>query len=515
MTSTRGLLQFDFDADVFVRRAPQPREPAARIIDELQRITSMHGNLGGDDPPDQETIQRIYRIFVNTPPHRLSEQFYTLRRIRQLAWGLTYSENNRPRNRRIVDDETQLRDALGLIESRIHIRIRLLFGVFDALLQTWDERRARMLREFVRRHLATYQGRQQSIQNLQENLAWYCEEDGATQLARDLLRTQVNLSQVWSYVNLPDRMHGYRYFGAVAEAYVADVRGNQRLNRAFVSDIVRFVEIHRNDITVCSIVSVLIEALGREASEHLRQPVQSYVRRNWGHPYVTSPHNCWHHVSDEARDIFAAWTNEEDVNFFFEIVAQACEDDNFEYRKAFWLAYLEHISFCRPVLRRDVQNIIRNNPRALQYYRERLPATLRGGNRNQHAFIIRMGDHTFVEFSTAGACYVYGNVRTPFCLEDSEFHMSELRNMEWGVHRVIHRDSENYFWQANFARWIRNTLGFEPMRSFRLDGADRSEWIYLSCPNENCERRLRIPAGRGRFRIRCPICERTFEYETE
>ena len=508
MRSPSELLQFDFDADAFVRRAPKPIPIPPEMIADLDRIQREHDGM--HNIPEREDLRQIYHLFFNAVrTGRLRPKFDSSRRIRCLAWSLTFSEAGLPR----IVDTPELDDALQLIEDRLHMSAVL--GVFDALLQAWDKPGARLLREFVRRHLATYQGRQQSVQNLRENLAWYREENGAIQLAKDLLRTQVNLSKVWSYVNLPDRMHGYRYFGAVAEAYVADVRGSHRLNREFVADIVRFVEMHKNDAINRAIVSRTIEKLGNDASEDLRRPVQTYVFQEWQDPRMSGGDVNWREVSDEARQIFSHWITKEDLRFFFDTVAKECDDPKFAYRKAFWLAYLEHISFCRPILGRRVHHLLRNNPEASQYYRERRPATLTGGNSSQHAFIIQMGDYTFVEFSTAGACYVYDNARTPFCLEDSEFHMSELRNMEWGVPRVIHRDSENYYWQANLARRIRNTLGIEPMRSFRLDGEDPSEWIYLSCPNENCERRLRIPAGRGRFRIRCPICERTFEYETE
>ena len=80
---------------------------------------------------------------------------------------------------------------------------------------------AGLLRAFVRRHLADYDGRRRFVLNLRDNLPWYCEENGATRVAMSLIREQKKLSKVWSHLNLPDHTHRYRYFGAVAEAYVA------------------------------------------------------------------------------------------------------------------------------------------------------------------------------------------------------------------------------------------------------------------------------------------------------
>ena len=458
MSSARDLLQFDFDADEFARRTPRPNAIPQEIIANLERIGREHNGIS--EPPDREDSAEIYHLFFNAiRTGRLRIECDSLRRIRRLAWALTYSEDGLPR----IVDTPNLRDALQLIDDRF--RISMLLGVFDALLKAWDAWGAGLLRAFVRRHLANYDGRRISIQNLRANLAWYCEENGATQLAMNLLRTQEKLSDVWSYLNLPDYTHDYRYFGAVAEAYVAL---NRHLDRESVADIVTFVKTHRDDKTSRAIVSRIIERLGMGASEDLRQPVQSYVFKEWKDPRLAGGDVRWRGVSDEARQIFTRWITAEDIRFFFDVVAQACNDRKFAYRKAFWLAYFEHISFCRPVLGRNVHRLLRNNPQALQYYRERQPGRLTGGTPDQHAFIIQMGDHTFVEFSTAGACYVYDNARRPFDLGDSEYDMIQLRNQESAEHRVIHSNSEAYLWQGKFESWIRSELGTNPLRSYRL-----------------------------------------------
>ncbi len=213
-----------------------------------------------------------------------------------------------------------------------------------------------------------------------------------------------------------------------------------------------------------------IEKLGIDASESLRQPVQSYALQKWQDPRIAGADVRWCNVSDEARRIFMQWITKEDLRFFFDVVAKACGDPKFAYRKAFWLAYLEHIAFCRPVLRREAEYLFGNDPQALQYYRNRRPAILRGGNRDQHAFIIQMADYTFVEFSTAGACYVYSKDNLPFELGDTEYHMEELRSPLWAKSRVIHKSSERYSWQEEFASWLADEIDTQPLRSYRLDG---------------------------------------------
>ena len=465
MNSARELLQFNFNAGTFARRALQPTPILQQTLDTLADITQRHGDTE-HEPANREDLRQIYRLFINAHrTKRLRAEFDSLRRTRQLAWALTYSEDRLPR----IVDTPQLSDALMLIENRFSISV--LLGVFDALLQVWNTPNAGSLRAFVRRHLISYEGHRTFVQKLKANMRWYCEENGATQLGMKLLREGVKLSEAWSVLELPDHTHSYRYFGAVAEAYV----GLSRLNRETVADVVEFFEKHKDDKTIRVVLSKIIEKLGINASENLRQPVQSYVLREWGDPRITGGAAHWHGTSNEARQIFIRWITKEDLRFFFDVVARACNDQKFAYRQAFWLAYLEHISFCRPVLRRNARDLFRNDPQILEYYRERQPATLTGGDSNHHAFIIQMGNYTFVEFSTAAACYVYDDTNCPFSLGNSEYNMTELRDQLWVEYRIIHYNSENYYWQANFASWINSELGIKPLRSYRLKNSDNNE----------------------------------------
>ena len=462
MNSAKKLLQFDFNDSTFARRAPQPIKISQQTLDTLNDITHKHGDTEYESP-NGEDLRQIYHSFINAYQiRRHHTEFDSLKRTRQLAWALTYSEDRLPR----IVDTPQLSVALQLIENRF--RVSALPGVFNALLEAWETPNARSLRAFVKQHLNDYNGSRKFVQKLKANMSWYCEENGATQLAMKLLRERVKLSEVWSVLELPDHTHSYPYFGAVAKAYIAL---NRRTDRETVADVIEFVEKHNNDKTGRVVLSKLIKSLGYDASEHVRQPVQSYALRQWGDPRITGGEVRWRGVSDEAKQVFTRWITTQDLRFFFDVVAKACNDHKFEYRKAFWLAYLEHISFCRLVLRQNAEYLFRDN---LHYQgQKRSIATLNGGSSDQHAFILQMGNHTFVEFSTSAACYVYENSNLPFRLGASEYTMdtspsSSLRN-EWrATDRVIHYNSEDYYWQENLESWINNELEIKPLRSYRL-----------------------------------------------
>lgn len=465
MNIAKKLLQFEFDADVFEHRASQP---ASTPTKQLAVLKSIIKDCEGKehDMPDQESLRQIYRLFMNTSLNSLSSEFDSLKRTKQLAWALTYSENELPR----IVDTPKLQNALQLIENRF--RTSMLLGIFNALLQAWDTRNAASLRAFVKKHLTDYTGSRKFVQKLKANITWYCEENSSTNLAMYLIRSPNKLSDVWTFLELPDYMHSYAYFSAVATVYTTF---NNQIDIEHVKDVIAFVKKHNNDKTSRIVLSKLIEKLGHEATETLRQPLQSYVLQKWQDPRIAGADVHWRDISDEAQQIFTRWITKEDLRFFFDIVAKACGDSNFEYRKAFWLAYLEDISSCRPVLRKDAEYLFRYDEQALEYYQNRRPATLKGGTKDQHAFIIQMYDFTFVEFSTAGACYVYynydldGNLNLPFELRNAEYNMNELRSRESVIHRVVHSRSSQYYWQNNFSLWLEDEIGIETSRSYQLD----------------------------------------------
>lgn len=507
MNAAKKLLGFDFNPNGFATRAPRSPKIPSEQLEILERIVKTQDGASFS-LPDWEGLREVYQLFKNTPPNRLPSVFDSVRRVRQLAWALTYSEG---RSLAVVETK-RLQNALQLIESRF--RISMLPAVFNALMKAWHTPNARTLRTFLKKHLTDYTGSRKSIHKLKDNMTWYCEENGALLFAMSLITSRRKLADVWELLDLPDYMHGYPYFGDVATEYVTY---NSRLNTEHVTDIVDFVIKHSNDKTSRRVLSKLIEKLGVEAAETLRQPVQSYALQEWQDPRITGGDVRWRDVSDKAREIFTRWITKEDLRFFFDVVAKACYDPKFAYRKAFWLAYLEHISFCRPVLRKDVEYLFQSDRQALQYYRDRRPATLNGGTSDQHAFIIQMEEFTFVEFSTAGACYVYHNADLPFELGDSEYYMNKLRSWSLRRHRVIHRRSEIYYWQDEFASWLEDEIGIAALRSYQLERKSdsvpiKSDSVIVRCPNKNCGQRLTITTKRGiRRRIRCPNCLIAFE----
>ena len=430
MESAKKLLQFDFDTDAFARRAPQPMKLSQSMYDLIGKIIDKHNNKSG--APYQKRHRQVYLSFIDTHPRKLPKKFDTFSRARRLAQVLAYSENELPR----IVDIPALCYALQLIESRLSVGA--LRGVRSAFRQAQDTQYIQILGAFIKKH--------------QNN--------------PKLVHSRMKLSNVLHYLELPDYRHGYRYFGSVAGAYQSISRPR---DKSTVNDIVEFAAgEHKDDFTNRDILSELIEQLGSDASEQLRQPIQSYALRKWKDPRIAGAN--WKGLSNKAQKIFTRWIIEKDFYFFFDAIAKAVNAVKFEGRRTFWLAYFEHITYCRPILSRHAESLFKDNQQDLEYYRDRRPPTLEGGAENQHALIIEMKGHIFVEFSIAPMCYVYDKSVRPFQLNASSYKMSELLNMEF-THRETRSNSENNSWQSRLASWIATKFDIKPLRSYRLDGS--------------------------------------------
>ena len=128
MNSPRELLQFDFNASTFARRALRSIEIPQNNLEDLEEISENHGDRG-TEMPNREDLCQVYRLFITAHgTERLRTGFDTLSRVRKLAWALIYCENQPPFDERIVDNTSQLSDALGLIED--HFCISALRGGF-------------------------------------------------------------------------------------------------------------------------------------------------------------------------------------------------------------------------------------------------------------------------------------------------------------------------------------------------------------------------------------------------
>ena len=93
-----------------------------------------------------------------------------------------------------------------------------------------------------------------------------------------------------------------------------------------------------------------------------------------------------------------------------------------------------------------------------------------------------------------------------------------LALMGWALFRVLSRNSaararENekflIFWNQVKSWWNQVRQWFAKMKR-RFD--DRKTHVYFRCPN--CKRELRVPRGKGKLEVTCPLCHSKFIKKT-
>jgi len=215
-------------------------------------------------------------------------------------------------------------------------------------------------------------------------------------------------------------------------------------------------------------VSLLIPDAGLDAQEDIRDPLRSFTLRYFGDPRLPGNEPDWFGVDDRAKKILSQWISRADVEFFFQLVAEAEQDKHWKYRKQFWEAYVDHFEASWVALGPRAIRLARNM-RWSQHAELRSFGRLRDAESSQSVFIIRMGGFDFVEWSNSGACRVWRRSESPLELGQGVYSGGRLRR-EGYVRRQIHSLSDRYRWQRDLARWIELNTGLTRTRSYRLDG---------------------------------------------
>ena len=443
MKDSRRVLGFNFHPDDFSHQVPQPIQDKT-IIQKLENISRKHQTKRLS--PKVETIDQTYKNFCRAVEVDKVSVFQSPVLIRKLVWAFNY----RPfaTSPRIVDmpEFDQIMDILNK-----NSRASLIIGVLNSLLQLWEHPNADKMRQYLSIKLEEYQGRRRAINHLKKHAKYFCTENGPTQLALDLLRNDIPLISVWDYLEFDSSMRQYDFFGRVGMAYSNLI--NKKTNLKLITGIISFLKERPDEHYCTEITSKIIEVLGMDASEQERVGVQNFALGKWKDPRLPGGNVLWKDISEKARQIFIRWIIQDDLRFFFDVVAKHCKDPKFADRRDFWLSYIENISMCRPILRSNLREELGSDIRVRRYMQHRRPGELRGGNRDQSGFLIRMQDYIFVEFSTAAACRVFKVSNCPFKLQTFQYHMQDLRS-----DKCIERFPHQGEWQYRIERWIRFNL---------------------------------------------------------
>ena len=198
-----------------------------------------------------------------------------------------------------------------------------------------------------------------------------------------------------------------------------------------ISDLFRF---YSNEILVA-----LLERYYKSTSSYIpNNELKDRAIAKWGNPQLWRNRANWKkYVSDEILHMVSNWIASEDLQHFFDVLADTDEDVDHD-RLNFWRNYINSMTFTKIYLGRDA---LYDNTPVLKEFRTKNEDRL-GILYNQsyaNAFLMQIEDLYVIEFSTKGhACYIYHKNELPFNIERKEIYLSHLKNPKISLKRFIH-----------------------------------------------------------------------------
>ncbi len=467
MNEIRKLLDIEFNQDRFIRSAKDviaesTKKEIKESSEKIKNIISKFSLFGEKEPPGVGAIYNLFMKIAPTGINKLKENFDNLGKIRRLAWSLSYSEAGMPP---IVDSEYFM-PALALINE--NFKLSMVPGLFNALLRNWMHPNAGWLQTIISEQLEPEDTRTNSIIRLKEKSQYYLCQEGAVNLCRHLTDNNLELNEIFSFLELPNLMVTYEYFSEVARAYT-EIISEQLDFSEKIDGIFSFLEKHRSKDThkkcVVKIINI-VDSAGTNESDKMK--IIKFSFQNIGDPAYEFNWNPWPGASyieqehlEKARKTLNRWLAEKFIYLFFERISVHPD------RKDFWNNYIDHVSNFKIYMKKNQLNYFASyddmDPKILS---SKLGTLKSGGNTS--AFVMEINNYSFVEFSeTGGACYIYEdtNEYKPE-LSEQIVTLGQLKhgsNTQMAVSaRSVFNDEGRIFhsgnWQSRLSAWISRYL---------------------------------------------------------
>ncbi|OQY60088.1 MAG: hypothetical protein B6245_03215 [Desulfobacteraceae bacterium 4572_88] len=468
MYEVKKLLNIEFDLNRLERLGKNliSESTKGEIRKSLRRLEDINARLSHVEMKEPPDVGDIYHLFMKHAPSgekKLEQEFNSLRKIRKLAWSLSYLEKS---GSGILNSE-YAGIALKLIHK--HFRPSMFPALLSALLKNWAISDTRQLRAVLSEQLAALRTEKSRFSKLKEKSDYYLSQDGIVSLCASLIGEQKALNEVSAYLGLPESAITYGYFSEVAETYIGILTRNKVVFEK-IDEIFAFLEKHRSKDTHKKCLEKMIhqtEAL--ESDESLKMKIIHFCFQNIGDPANESYWHPWIGANQteqqnlkNARTILMRWLAKKFLYLFFERISVDAD------RKAFWNQYIDHVSNFRIYTDAYQQ---KHNFRDMDLEILSSKVGLLEKSRGTNAFLMEIRGYLMIEFSeTGGACYIYkaGNEFRP-ALSKSAMPLNALRHKSnrqmaaksAGQH-VLLQDEGRIFhsgnWQTRFSAWIKEYL---------------------------------------------------------
>ena len=218
------------------------------------------------------------------------------------------------------------------------------------------------------------------------------------------------------------------------------------------------------------IATVLLRPfVDRDPDPKVKERLQAFFLRRFGHPRLPSGRRGWFRVSEDLRNVVMRWLVKEAIDKFFQLVEETALDSHWRYRNAFWRAFFDAgmISDAYFVLGRSATRLSRLQRLQMKEDStetiEGITGLLQGADGNQSVLLLKMSGipgATIAEWSHNGSCRIWlnGNPNSP-SLYEPNYHRHVL--MSGADLSQRHVGSEQGNWQRKIKQWLRDNTGIE------------------------------------------------------
>ncbi len=240
-------------------------------------------------------------------------------------------------------------------------------------------------------------------------------------------------------------------------------------DREFADLLIRLIDLvsHHRQIQDNALALILNRYATSSTCPH-SIPLKDTVVSLWGNPWLRSSEKRWPAiVTDKSKSLITQWLKSEFIEAFFTKMAEDGTSD--ERRLKFWMGYLDSIDTVQFALGTKALNDRDPDMRVLRKKMDGLITPIANSNAITNGFVMTMGNVIAVEFSDAGALYLYdANSGMPFDLREPvtlpvNGHNS-LKNREYGE---WYRHQDNVHGYANWEDRLADTLSRPPFNISR------------------------------------------------
>lgn len=432
-----------------------------KIVSVAKRIAQTHKGMG-QIPPAFE-LESIYQIFLNAIKNNNLE-LVTISDWKKSPWVLRYGAEELAENAVFMKylSKVLMNTANTRLWNRlIHMQL-LHYGKSpqqkqsDKTINSWI--REAFTIPALKEDLAIWQERNSKI--------GLFEEANLNIAVKYYLSNYVNnTADFWRDFGLTGDLEAGGYSSEVARILLSVAQRMLTERPELVNVVWDYVMQPDGVLRFPLLKKMTIECLLEPWSEtpppsSVRQNILAKLMSAFKDPRFRTNSAHWSGISDTAIKVIRKWLAAITIEQFFEIIDKTGKEEHWEYRKAFWKAYIkkQFVDDACVALGRDAYTMARS----ILEKDATAAAILNDANKVQCVLLIKIADLTIAEFNQNGKCRFWES----FGSNAPKLHQEEYSDKALRVapplcsEALSHHGSKHYTWQQEFAKFIYGNTGY-------------------------------------------------------